>query len=441
MGAASLFVACGGRSLAGDIDDVGDGVPRCVPGEEAACSCSSGQEGSQVCGRDGTFGRCQCAGGGSSGRGGSGTSGTSAGGSQTNGGSSSRGGNDSGGTGATGVGGTGGGEAGASSGPVLSSGDSVLVDGFVGERGVYVVLADAIVLVGRDGAEIARVVAPREITSAAFDGSRLVVADRARLTTYDSGLEELASGDLVETCASSVLVGGGRFVCGPSNDWDRVFYTYDIETGALLASSNTYTYNGIPMRRVPGTDDFVTVTVDSSPSDFHLYSVVESGEPVFVNESPYHGDFGVTSVYAFNANPATHLITHGGLMLHIYGDGCTAGSSFSSECFVKDGDLGTLTGAQSFAAMENGSDGKLYGVVATNQSYFDPICPENCLLQRIDVATRTVEAQSVIALGAGAIVALRMDPISGSVVVGYELSGRRFYDDPYPGYRVVLISF
>ena len=110
-------------------------------------------------------------------------------------------------------------------------------------------------------------------------------------------------------------------------------------------SSKKYTYNGIPMRLVPGTSDFVTVSVDLSPSDFHLYSGSDSGEAVYINESPYHGDLRITNTYAFDGSPPVHLITDSGLLLRIHGDNCTGSmSSFSTGCFVKDGALGTLTG-------------------------------------------------------------------------------------------------
>ena len=107
---------------------------------------------------------------------------------------------------------------------------------------------------------------PRENTAAAFDGEILVVADRARFASYNVMLSRNMEADLVEECASAVLVSDHRFICGPSNDWDRIFYTYDAQTGAFVASSEKYTYNGIPMHHIPGTVDSVTVTVGSSPS-------------------------------------------------------------------------------------------------------------------------------------------------------------------------------
>ncbi len=398
---------------------------RCIPGHQVTCACGDGRSSAQLCGDDGRFLACQCS---------EGTPGSSGGG----------GGVGSGSGGGVGAVGTGGGGAVGDGEVRLRTGTSVLIDAFVADSGVIIVLADSILLIGRGGEEITRVDSPRENTAAAFDGEILVVADKARFASYDATLSRITESDLVEECASAVLVSDHRFICGPSNDWDRLFYTYDAQTGAFVASSEKYTYHGIPMRRIPGTDDFVTVTVGSSPSDFHLYSVLGTGVAQFVNESPYHGDFGVTNVYAYDGSPPTHLVTHEGLMLRIYGSQCSAAeSSFSSECFVRDGGIGTLLGAQRFLGMDNDAGGKLYGLVSlSGASFSDPPCDAGCLVQRIDIPSRTVEAQRTLALDLGAVVVVRHDPLSGALLVGYRLPGDHFFpDDPYPGFAVSLLSY
>lgn len=53
------------------------------------------------------------------------------------------------------------------------------------------------------------------ITTAAFDGEHLVVADAAKLTTYDAQLNEVVSSNLLEGCVSSVLLSGNLFVVRP----------------------------------------------------------------------------------------------------------------------------------------------------------------------------------------------------------------------------------
>jgi hypothetical protein len=414
-------------------------VQACLPGGVwGPCQCPavvSGQ-GGVVASLGGVAGSRSGGSGGRAGSGGSGTGGRSgSGGVPGFGGASSN----AGGSAANNP------DAAVSSGMDIASGVSVLVDVLVGDLGIYVVTADSVVLYDRTGAEKARVAAPRQITSVAFDGTQLVVADRAKLTTYDPGLVALASADLLETCAASVLVSGNRFVCGPANDWDRIFYTYDTKSGALLASSNQYTYNGIPMRRVPGTDDFITVTDNLSPSDFHLYTVSSSDEVIYINESPYHGDFSVTTTYAFDGSPPVHLITSAGLILKIYDSNCNGdASSFSSTCFVKDGALGTLSGSQYFVAMDSDPSGKLFGLVDPSTSFvLSGPCASGCLLESVDVADRIVLSQAIVHLSMARVVAFRYDAIANAAVVGYIVGNGSYYfaSDPYPGYRVSVLPY
>jgi hypothetical protein len=301
--------------------------------------------------------------------------------------------------------------------PAVVSGEGELLDVYVVDAGWILVLRDHVRLVARDGLELARWEAPREITTAAFDGTYVGVADRAALTALDAEtLEEASSVLLTEECESAVVVGGHRFVCGPENDWDRVFYTYDLETGTELARSAEHTYNGIPMRRVPGRDAFVTVTVGSSPSDFHLYSVTESGRAEFVNESPYHGDFAATDVYAFHGMPATHLVTHEGLMLR--SDECEPGFSSEATCFYRDGMLGTLSGTSAYLGMDSGSDGFLYGLAGERPVFSDDVaCEGGCEIQRVEVEARRVAARARFDAPFRGLVALRRDPFASGVVV------------------------
>jgi len=438
--------ACGGRSIAGSAEAF-EGE-RCVPGQQIACACGSGLQATQVCTGQGIYGSCSCADddrsgsspSASAGRSGSvnprtGAAGNGAGGAGHSGGSSGL----SGGSASAGAATTG-------SGQIISVGTDALVDAFIGEAGIYVVLGNSITLSDRSGNVLQRVDAPREISAAAFDGEHLAIADQAKLTSYDLQLTQISSMNTLETCASLVILSQQRAVCGPANDWDRVFYTYDLASGALLGSSRKYTYNGIPMRRVPGTDDFVTVTVDSSPSDFHLYRLLDSGEASYINESPYHGDFRVTDIYGFDGSPATHLITDAGLMLRIYGDGCgEMASSFSTGCFAKDGSIGTLSGDQLFLGLDTDAQSQVYAVVDANPDPFgDPDeQPSNYLLERIDLDSRTVTKQSTISLQLSQMIAFRRDVTGGGVLVAFRKGSRSFSfpGDPYPGHEVRSIPF
>jgi hypothetical protein len=460
--AATVLLACGGRAGNEGIPVVG--MRGCIPGEQIACACANSRSNVQVCQSDGTYGPCACGApsGVTSGFGGTsnnafdrgGATSTASGGSGATA-STTRGGAANSGTGAstgsaaassTGTAtssGNGGASPSGAGTVVLTSGADKLIEAFPADTGLLVVSANAVHLLDRAGTELIQVPSPREITAAAFDGTLLVVADKARITTYDPALTVFASGDLVEACASAVLLSNSRFVCGPANDWDRIFYTYDALSGTLRASSKKYTYNGIPMRRVPGKDDFVTVSTDSSPSDFHLYSLT-GDEAQFINESPYHGDFRVTNVYAFDASPPEHLITDAGLFLHIYGNGCsTATNSFTSECFTKDGALGTLSGAQIFVGMDSDGAGHVFGLVDPSDTFAGNPCEKNCIAQRIDLESRAVTSQRIHTLSASRIVVTRHDPIAAKLLVGYIKATDSYYlpNDPYPGYQIALLDY
>jgi hypothetical protein len=319
---------------------------------------------------------------------------------------------------------------------VIDDGSAILVDVFASDSNIYVVRVDALRSFDLYGNLAQEMEWPRDILSAAFDGERLVIADAARFTTLDRNLSELASADAVEPCASAVLVGGPRLVCGPDNDWDRIFYTYDALTGELLATSSPYTYNGIPMRRVPGTDAFVTVPLNLSPPDFSLYEVAPSGEAIYVGESPYHGEFDANDVYAFDGVPPVHLITHEGLMLEIEG----------ADPFVKDGAVGTLSTGEYFLGLDNDGSGKLYGLMYPGLGDYWPgesLCERGCVVQRIDIASNTVDDETSHNLDLGALVAARHHSGTDTLVVGYRRSGDYHVPsgDPYPGYRVERLPY
>lgn len=306
-----------------------------------------------------------------------------------------------------------------STGQLLHEGEGRLVDVFVTDASIVVVSDRTVFQYDRGGVLLAATDFPREITAAAFDGSILAIADRAVLKAFTPALEEVASFELVESCASGAIVAGSRFVCGPENDWDRIFYTFDLATGERLPVSDPYTYNGIPMRHVPGTDHFVTTTIDLSPSDFHLYQVDADGQVQYLNESPYHGDFEVRAVFAFEGTPAEFLITHEGRKLRIFGSGCGGELSIPAGCFVQAGVLGTLHGAERFIAMAEDAD-HVYGVVSTTDGFFEPSCASSlCRVQAIDPSGRVIVSEELHRLRVVASVVLRHDPSSDRLVFGY----------------------
>lgn len=318
------------------------------------------------------------------------------------------------------------------------------VDAFFTPNGLIVVHAGGAQLVARDGTLVLDYASPRTITAADWADELLVLADAASFVTLDAEFAVVGTGLLTESCLGVAITSGARVACGPENDWDRVFYTYDAIGGELLATSMPYTYNGIPMRRVPGFDEFVSVTHDLSPSDFHLYAVdAASDTVVYVNESPYHGDFAVRLGYAFAGDPATHVITEQGHLLLIHGDGCVIGSVFESGCFIKDGELGTLPAdASTYDSLREAADGTVYGLVGSGDYYYtDPPCQSSCTLQHIDVTNRVVLGESTISTSRE-FNFLRPDPAGGGVAVIAAATAPFYYafDANSTGFEVLYYS-
>lgn len=318
---------------------------------------------------------------------------------------------------------------------LLAQGLGQLVAIFPSANGIVVVDETAVRHFDSNGRVVSTFTPGRPITTASFDGVYLGIADRARLTTLEFDLTFVSEATLTRYCASSVTMSGHRFVCGPANDWDRIFTTFDMVSGMQLAESREYTYNGIPMTAVPGYDDFVTVTTFSSPSDFHLYEVEADGTPVFINESPYHGGITATDTFAFDGVPATRLINASGEMLRIRGPRCEIGSSFDSQCFIRDGDVGVIPVGAIYLGMDNDANGKLY-TIRNNSSFWPraPVCTptEPCIVEIVDVATRTIERTIPYDQDTEWITHLVYDDTSNSLLLG--TSPDRF--DPQIDYEV-----
>jgi hypothetical protein len=426
----------------------------CVTGMQVRCACVGSAEGIQRCGDDGTFGECECdqasgGRGGSTGRGSDAAAGEVAPDGEGAGSKASGGG--AGGNRSTG-------SAGGKSAPTsridpdspssvpehtLSQGNDTLIGVFAVEPGIVIVLSTGVRVVDRQGGEVMRWDAPRPLLAAAVDGTLLGVADGAKVTALDlaADLTMVSSTDSREACASAVMIGENRLVCGPVTDWDRIFYIYDVKEGKLLANSDKYTYNGRPMRRVPGRDAFVTVSDTSSPSDFHLYSVSADNKVTYMGESPYHGDFQVTNTYAFDGEPPTHVVTETGILLDFSRSDCgqtTMGSNAFMNCFVKDGALGTVTGTQGYVGMSN-QGGTLYGLLDPELTASAKSKGERkFLLQSIDMAAREVKTQKMYMLDVARVIALVFDSHSSKVVIAYNVQGNVSQVDTLTNFSTML---
>lgn len=443
---AALGFACMVLSMftvAGCGDSTSITVRCTAPGGEAECTCSDGTSGTKVCDANDDFGPCSCEGVGAGGA-------IGAGGFGTTGGSSSSGG--FGGSGAiSGSGGaiaSGGSSADAGTlhgkkGVTLASGQDSLVDVFATTSGIVVISESSISLVDRTGKVMQSKASPRQITAAAFDGATLAVFDKAFLQTYSLALTAGAQVSLSEPCASAAFVSGSRVVCGNASDTSHAFYVFDASAGKLLNGMSgdvTSPYQGVPMRTVPGKDDFITAPTEISPPNFYLHRVDSSSSVSLLAPTPFFDEFAISMVFAFEGNPADHLVTEEGVRLLLYGSECTANAPSGAVCFAKDGSLGTLRDTERFIGMD-GDGTKIYGLVDTQPAqYVATHCSTGCSVQRIDTQSRTIDTQTTYDVEAGQIIATRFDATSNALVVGYANPGTVSAGTSL-GYRVELLAY
>jgi hypothetical protein len=391
-----------------------------LPGYTMGCSCADGHFGKQTCGNDGQFSACECpvfdAGGG--------------GGSRI----------DASGSGDGSAGGDG---SSIAAGTLLSSGTSRLLDVFVTPAGIVVATADGISIVDRKGTQLHMLAAPREITAVAFDGTLLAVADKAILTTYTADLAPLGMATLMESCVGVAVVSGSRVICAGQPNFPTKFYAFNGMSGAALETTMLATQTGgSTLRRVLGKDDLVSL--ESSVSAFQLLNVDATSLVSSTGSSPFGHTYHASAVFAFAGNPADHVITEDGIFASIYGPMCDKSLFTNSQCFVQDGALGTLRGAEKFIGLD-GADGagKAYALVDTPSSSFDTRhCISGCAVEQIDVTARVVQTQKSYSLNLGQTVAVRHDATGNGLVVGYAAPGASSsVTAPYPGYRVELLGY
>jgi hypothetical protein len=319
---------------------------------------------------------------------------------------------------------------------VVSQGPDSLVDLLVSARGVFVVTSSELLLYDGTDSLVFQQSFPREVTAAAMDGDVVAVADRALVTPFFA-LQAQAPMLLTEACQSAAIVSGHRFICSPFDYVNRILRTYNLDTGVQIAQSAAFTYIGAPIRRIPGRDALISTDYSvESPSDFYLFDVGADGKVVYVNDSPYHGDFPVTFTFAFDGVLAAHVIQETGLLLAIYGlPGTPCTSDAPSGCFLEDGALGTLKGNEHFVALTEGASGTVLGLVAANTDA--PGCGGGCGLHMIDIATRSAATLgSYQPMGAADRLIARAAPAPGRVLyVAYDVTA------PGTGYRVEAIRY
>ncbi len=270
---------------------------------------------------------------------------------------------------------------------------SALVNYHYDGDGVHFVTEEGVTRFDWSGQRIAHYAAERPLTASGYANGLLVVADSGAIVGLDADYQVLHETQVVESCASGGMITGHRFVCMPGSG-GGVLYTYDGETGDLLATSGSISRVGLPVRTVPGSDQLVGVS-GGSPRDYHLFEVDANDVPFYVADSIYHGDIYVGYEYGFVGEPErTHLVAPEGEMLNFAGADCNVEDR---QCFLKDGNLGTLPGdAAKYVGLSDEQNGEVFALVSPSGDVFDGPCANSCILQRVEVATRSVLATKVV---------------------------------------------
>lgn len=260
------------------------------------------------------------------------------------------------------------------------------------ESGAFLLVVDteSVWKLDADGRVVGQFTPGRVITSAAFDGEYLAVADRAIVTALSPTLVELSKTQLTEYCSSSVMMDGHRFVCGPDSMWRRVFSTVDLVSGTIVGRSMPYSGEGDKMMRVPGRSDFVTFA-DFDPPRFSLFEM-RDGVATYVGVGG--GDFSrsipLSSANAFTASPSTHMVTTGGSLLRIRGESCGVPGVPLTDCLSRDGDLGLLPLGATYLALTDDGLGHVFGLWSSAPQPNGGACSSEvgCFLDHIDVSAR-----------------------------------------------------
>ena len=288
----------------------------------------------------------------------------------------------------------------------LNAATSPVVELFALPEGVLVVRRDGATLLTRGGKTRAAWTAPRPILAALVDGSTLVVADKAAVMVLDGGLAVLRQFSVTEGCSGLALFANGLLVCAATENPVHRFYTYDLSTGALLATSQPESQLDVPIRRVPGQ----SYLIGGVMYRHGLFEVSPAGVLAYIGKQAFSDVESLwNQAFAFDAG-AIHLINTNGTKRKILGTNCS--DAETSDCFAKDGALGNLVGDGAALGIDDDGAGTILELVEKKGGYE---------LQKIDAKASLVIARQTHALpgGLGGITHLRYDPTCDRVVIAY----------------------
>jgi hypothetical protein len=322
-------------------------------------------------------------------------------------------------------------------GVTLASGTSKLIDVFVADTGIMIVLSDTVEVVDRTGHVLESVPDTRTITSAAFDGTTLAVADETTLTTYSTSLVPRSTTALSGQCTFLAMVSGTRVVCSQaidSADMSLVVYGSGTSVASQVATEPDY---ALFFTRIQGTDDIVTddedldtrtlLRVDPSTSEVSVVGTTAAGSKP-----------GWIGVLAFEGSPATLMVTASGALANIYAQTCSE-TMKPSTCFTPDGQLFSLPSGESFVGLD-GDDGTgiIEGLVGSPGPTSEDVCVVGggCIVEQVSLSQGTVLSTKSYPLSILSVIAARGDAKGAGLVVGYTMQSL-----PGNTYRVALLPY
>jgi hypothetical protein len=318
---------------------------------------------------------------------------------------------------------------------LVFSGQERIVEAFPTGPGVVVARASAILLVDRTGQILRKLEMPREVTAAAYDGTRLVVADRAMLTELKPTLEPMASRPLRDTCQGVAILPDGRILCGGGAF--HVLYRLDGSApGQLVSAGGSGAFRVIPGRPEVMVGAFLT-------------SFPDGGSELFAGGGGF-GSPTLGPLFAFKGSPATHLVASDGSYLKITGPECAPSiGGFGNSCYGVDGKLATLRPMEAYIGMVEDSPASVLALVRKNATSSFPqpsdrLCADGCFAQRIDLGQGTIVSEKMHRLDGVAWKTLHPDPFCKKLmVVSRTVAEAPFEQDPEPvgDYRIQLLDY
>jgi len=290
---------------------------------------------------------------------------------------------------------------------MVAGGDGTLLRLHAVETGIVVAEPSLVRLFAPDGVELARWTPPSNIVVFTAEGSTLVAVMGDVVQLLGPTLTPVRSFRAAEPCVNALVLEERHLVCQLGGG-RSVLVTYDIETG--LEEARTTGADG-PI----GVGDFFPM----GPNAFvamrfwnvavgGVYQLDDTGAVLVRARGLDHGFFRPADPYGFVGAPVESLVASDGSLFALAG--CLDGSG----CLTPAGRADVLASGDEFAFMERAGSDRLYAVVTRNTGKVTRCrAGASCRLQRIDVATDSIERDVPLAVTGVQMLELTHDSRTG----------------------------